>query len=224
MRTVSLKAGPGRSRPGGPSVDLLRRDRVGPRRCGARRAGARAGRRRRASSPPATATRGRRSRSACSRSTTRRSTRRWSRAASTRRSRCAATLLPPDTTAYRLVNGEGDRLPGVVVDRYGDFLVCQLLTAGAARLAPALVDALQARLAPRGIYERSEGGVRAEEGLRGATRRARGRGAAVAARGRREHGMRFLVDVVARAEDRASSSTSATTARASARWRAGGAC
>src|SRR4029077_6532784 len=63
---------------------------------------------------------------------------------------------------------EGDRLPGVVVDRYGDFLVCQLLTAGAARLAGGVVEALRTRLAPRGIYERSEGGVRAEEGLGGA--------------------------------------------------------
>jgi len=76
--------------------------------------------------------------------------------------------LPPGLTCYRIVNGEGDRLPGVVVDRYGDFLVCQLLTAGAARLAPALVEALTARLAPRGVFERSEGGVRAEEGIPGA--------------------------------------------------------
>ena len=77
-------------------------------------------------------------------------------------------LLPPDVHAYRVLNGEGDFLPGVVVDRYGDVLVCQLLTAGAARLAPLLVDALQERLAPRSIVERSEGGVRAEEGLAGA--------------------------------------------------------
>jgi 23S rRNA (cytosine1962-C5)-methyltransferase len=74
-------------------------------------------------------------------------------------------LLPPDVQAYRVLNGEGDFLPGVVVDRYGDVLVCQLLTAGAARLAAPLVDALQVRLAPRSIVERSEGGVRAEEGL-----------------------------------------------------------
>src|SRR5581483_7039928 len=53
-------------------------------------------------------------------------------------------VLPPDLRAYRVLNGEGDRLPGVVVDRYGEFLVCQLLTAGAARLAPALVDGLAA--------------------------------------------------------------------------------
>jgi 23S rRNA (cytosine1962-C5)-methyltransferase len=76
-------------------------------------------------------------------------------------------LLPPDVLAYRVLNGEGDFLPGVVLDRYGDVLVCQLLTAGAARLAPLLVEVLQARLAPRSIVERSEGGVRAEEGLPG---------------------------------------------------------
>src|SRR5262249_44410121 len=79
-----------------------------------------------------------------------------------------AATLPRGLDASRGVNGEGDRLPGVVVDRYADFLVCQLLTAGAARLAPALVDALGERFRPRGIYERSEGGVRAEEGIPGA--------------------------------------------------------
>ena len=60
-----------------------------------------------------------------------------------------AATLPPDLTAYRVLNAEGDRLPGVVVDRYGDFLVCQLLTAGAVTLAPLLVEALVARFAPR---------------------------------------------------------------------------
>ena len=76
-----------------------------------------------------------------------------------------STTLPPALAAFRVVNGEGDRLPGVVVDRYGDFLVCQFLTAGAARLASIVVSALRERLAPRGIFERSEGAVRIEEGL-----------------------------------------------------------
>jgi 23S rRNA (cytosine1962-C5)-methyltransferase len=105
------------------------------------------------------------------------------------------TVVPPDTDAYRLVNGEGDRLPGVVVDRYGDVLICQLMTAGAARLAGALVDALGARLSPRTVYERSEGGVRAEEGIGGA----RGVLAGEEPPTRlavTEHGMRLLVDVV----------------------------
>lgn len=104
-------------------------------------------------------------------------------------------VLSPAVTAYRLINAEGDRLPGVVVDRYGDFLVCQFLTAGAARLAPVVVDALIARLAPRGIYERSEGGVRAEEGLGGA----RGVLAGEEPPARlvvSEHDMRLVVDVV----------------------------
>ena len=101
----------------------------------------------------------------------------------------------PGAEAYRVVNGEGDRLPGVVIDRYADFLVCQFLTAGAARLAPAVVDGLVERLSPRGVYERSEGGVRAEEGLPGARGVLAGeepplRIAIV------EDGARFLVDVL----------------------------
>ncbi len=67
--------------------------------------------------------------------------------------------------AWRVVNGEGDLFPGLVVDRYGDFLACQFLTAGADRLKPAVVAALVARLGPRGIFERSEGNVRTAEGL-----------------------------------------------------------
>ena len=103
--------------------------------------------------------------------------------------------LPAGLTAYRIVNGEGDRLPGVVADRYGDFVVCQFLTAGAARLAPAVVEALQATLSPAGIYERSEGGVRAEEGIAGA------RGVLAGAEPPPrivvdEDGARFLVDVL----------------------------
>jgi 23S rRNA (cytosine1962-C5)-methyltransferase len=103
--------------------------------------------------------------------------------------------LPAAATAYRVVNGEGDRLPGVVVDRYADFLVCQFLTAGAARLAPVVVDGLVARLGSRGVFERSEGGVRAEEGLPGA----RGVLAGEEPPARitiEEDGARFLVDVL----------------------------
>jgi len=98
-------------------------------------------------------------------------------------------------TSYRVVNGEGDRLPGIVADRYGDFVVCQFLTAGAARLAPAFVEALRDTLAPTGVYERSEGGVRAEEGIPGA------RGVLAGAEPPpriviEEHGARFFVDVL----------------------------
>lgn len=73
--------------------------------------------------------------------------------------------LPPRTTGYRLINGEGDFLPGIIVDVYGDFLVCQFLTAGADRLKPLIVETLVTLLSPHGIYEKSEGNVRHEEGL-----------------------------------------------------------
>jgi 23S rRNA (cytosine1962-C5)-methyltransferase len=76
--------------------------------------------------------------------------------------------LPPNTTGYRLINGEGDFLPGVIVDVYDRFIVCQYLTAGADLLKPLVVDALTALLSPQGIYEKSEGAVRQEEGLENA--------------------------------------------------------
>ncbi|MBI3795434.1 MAG: class I SAM-dependent rRNA methyltransferase, partial [Deltaproteobacteria bacterium] len=74
-------------------------------------------------------------------------------------------VVPPDTTAYRLVNGEGDFLPGIIIDVYGPFLVYQNLTAGADLLKPLVVEGLVRLLSPQGIYEKSEGGVRQEEGL-----------------------------------------------------------
>jgi len=66
---------------------------------------------------------------------------------------------------YRLVHGEGDLLPGLVVDRYGDVLVAQLTTAGMERLRPAVLAALVDVLAPRGILLRHDTPVRALEGL-----------------------------------------------------------
>jgi len=77
----------------------------------------------------------------------------------------AIRALVVRTDALRLVNGEGDGLPGLVVDRYADFAVCQFLTAGADALKPWIVDALSAAMPLRGIYERSEGNVRTAEGL-----------------------------------------------------------
>jgi 23S rRNA (cytosine1962-C5)-methyltransferase len=76
-----------------------------------------------------------------------------------------AMVVPDHTNAYRCLNGEGDFLPGVVVDRYGDVLVLQCLTAGADALRPAVLDALTGTMQPRCIYERSAGSVRREEGL-----------------------------------------------------------
>ena len=76
-----------------------------------------------------------------------------------------AAHLSSASDAYRVVNGEGDFLPGLVVDRYNDFLVCQFLTEGMDGLREEIVGALDCLLAVKGVYERSEGGVREQEGL-----------------------------------------------------------
>ena len=73
-------------------------------------------------------------------------------------------LAPSD--AIRLVNAEGDGLPGVVVDRYAGWLSIQLSTLGADVARNAIVDALVAACAPVGIYERSDVPERSLEGLK----------------------------------------------------------
>ncbi len=67
--------------------------------------------------------------------------------------------------AYRLVNAESDGLPGLVVDRYDEFLVVQCLTLGVESYKAEFVDVLWESLMPRGIYERSDVDVRKREGL-----------------------------------------------------------
>lgn len=64
------------------------------------------------------------------------------------------------TNAYRLINGENDDLPGLIVDRYHNQLVVQFHNAGIARWKKEIVAALVAELAPEGIYERSDVGGR----------------------------------------------------------------
>jgi 23S rRNA (cytosine1962-C5)-methyltransferase len=73
--------------------------------------------------------------------------------------------LARSTNAYRLINAEGDFLPGLIVDRYGDFFVCQFFTAGIDLFKEDIVSALSALGLTKGIFERSEGRVRDEEGL-----------------------------------------------------------
>jgi 23S rRNA (cytosine1962-C5)-methyltransferase len=70
-----------------------------------------------------------------------------------------------DATAYRLVHGESDRLPSLIVDRYADVLVVQALSQGMDRRLPEVVAALVELTAPRGILARNDLKVRALEGL-----------------------------------------------------------
>lgn len=102
--------------------------------------------------------------------------------------------LARHTNAMRLVHGESDGLPGLVVDRYGDVLVAQFLAAGAERWRDALLDALVEATGCEAIYERSDADVRGLEGLAPRTGFARGNREA----GRcaiSEHGLAFRVDV-----------------------------
>lgn len=76
------------------------------------------------------------------------------------------SISPDHTTAYRLIYTEGDFLPGLIVDRYGDFLVLQALTAGfdsiKEMISGILLDSVPGI---KGIYEKSEGDGRRMEGL-----------------------------------------------------------
>src|SRR3984893_9622630 len=73
--------------------------------------------------------------------------------------------LDIDATAYRLVHGEADLLPSLIVDRYGDYLVVQTLSQGMDRLVPAVVSTLTDLLHPLGILARNDPKVRVLEGL-----------------------------------------------------------
>ena len=86
------------------------------------------------------------------------------------RARIAAAMgfrasLGIDATAYRLVHGEGDLLPSLIVDRYGEFLVVQALSQGADRLLPDLTAILVELAHPAGILARNDARVRRLEGL-----------------------------------------------------------
>jgi 23S rRNA (cytosine1962-C5)-methyltransferase len=74
-------------------------------------------------------------------------------------------LVEPTSNAQRLVNGEGDGLPGLVVDRYSDVLVIQIATLGMEKLKPVLLGHLIKALSPRSIHEKSDLPTRREEGL-----------------------------------------------------------
>ena len=82
--------------------------------------------------------------------------------------------LALDASAFRLVNGEADLLPSLIVDRYGDYLVVQALSQGMDRLLPDIADILAETAAPAGILARNDPKVRALEGLEQAVEVLRG--------------------------------------------------
>jgi 23S rRNA (cytosine1962-C5)-methyltransferase len=89
-----------------------------------------------------------------------------------RRIREAAALrkrLGIDGDAYRLLYGEADLVPSIIVDRYGDYLVAQFQSAGADAVKREIVQALVDEISPAGILERSDRAMRQREGLPKAT-------------------------------------------------------
>jgi len=72
---------------------------------------------------------------------------------------------PAVTNACRLINAEGDFIPGLIADLYDDVLVLQIATLGMDRLKPFLVELLVESLKPKSIYEKSDLPSRREEGL-----------------------------------------------------------
>jgi 23S rRNA (cytosine1962-C5)-methyltransferase len=101
--------------------------------------------------------------------------------------------LPIESDGVRLVHGEADGLPGLIVDRYGEVLSAQFLSAGMERWRDALADLLLAATGCTRLYERSDSGVRALEGLEPRAGWLRGDGPTDLVI--REHGWRLNLDV-----------------------------
>ena len=74
-------------------------------------------------------------------------------------------VMAADTTAFRLINAEGDLIPGLIVDQYGSVVVIQLTTLGMDKLRPWIVDMLFGLLKPSAIFEKSTSSARKKEGL-----------------------------------------------------------
>lgn len=96
------------------------------------------------------------------------------------------------TTAYRVIFGESDHLPGLTVDRYGDVFVFQLSTAGMDNLRDLVIDGLIEVFDPAVIYERSDLPARVEEGLDLSSGFRRGDGSGTVEF--TEHGRRYLAN------------------------------
>jgi 23S rRNA (cytosine1962-C5)-methyltransferase len=101
--------------------------------------------------------------------------------------------LGVDTNGMRLIHGEADGLPGLIVDRYDDTLSAQFLFAGTERWKAQIADALLAATGCTRLYERSDTGARELEGLPPTTGWLRGAGSTTVTL--HEHGMRLTVDV-----------------------------
>lgn len=77
----------------------------------------------------------------------------------------AHLLSDMETNAYRLIFSEADFLPGLIVDKYADFLSVQILSAGIEKAKSIIIDILCNTLKPKGIFDRSDATARTHEGI-----------------------------------------------------------
>jgi len=82
-----------------------------------------------------------------------------------RRAAAYRETVVENTDAYRVVHGEADLLPSIVIDRYGDYLVLQTLSQASERQKDLIVEILVEQFSPKGILERNDPKVRLLEGL-----------------------------------------------------------
>lgn len=101
-----------------------------------------------------------------------------------------------DERLCRLVWSESDGLPGVIVDRYGDFLVIQTLTRAMDDRKPLIVEALTTLLAPRAIIERNDAAIRRAEGMEPVVGTLHGEAPAGAVEVEIPGGLRFALDLL----------------------------
>jgi 23S rRNA (cytosine1962-C5)-methyltransferase len=101
--------------------------------------------------------------------------------------------LPIASDGVRLIHGEADGLPGLIVDRYADTLSAQFLSAGTQRWKATIVELLVAATGAQRVYERSDSGVRKLEGLEPETGWLHGSGATELTI--REHDWKLTLDV-----------------------------
>ena len=104
-------------------------------------------------------------------------------------------IFTPDCSAYRLVFGESDGLPGLIVDLYDDVLVMQVLSAGVEANRTLIIDSFKELFPQYDIYERSDADVRLLEGLPEKTGFIRGQGH-IRSIQISEYGIRYKVDFV----------------------------
>jgi len=105
------------------------------------------------------------------------------------------SIINSETNSCRLIYGEADFLPGLIVDLYADFLTVQFLTAGTERLKNEIVDSLTKQMKTEGIYERGDSPARKKEGLPQISKPLYGRlppsGLTI-----RENGLSYEVDII----------------------------